>query len=147
MSSSSEHNSNQFLTVRYITEQKGLTDDQFTPEILRIIKESNRKVVLALTSVKDDIILDGTKFFADAQDTAYLYFDSEYERTILRIPVEAKDTFAKYKESKDLLLRAIRAQPTESKRTTQATASCSYKSGLLKNINGITDDNGNFFSS
>lgn len=138
-----EHNSNQFLTQNYVIEQKGLTSEEFTPQILRLVKEANRKVVLAITPIQDDIILDGTKFFLDAQDAAYLYFDSEYHRTILKLDTEAKDIFAKYKESKELLIRALRAQPMTAKRSVQATSSCAYSSRLLSNIPGITDQDQN----
>jgi len=143
MSSTTEHNSNQFLTVQYVTSQKGLTTEQFTEQILRIIKDSNRKIVLSLVPIKDDIILDGTVFFPDAQNVAMVYFDSEYERLILKDFDSSEITFKKYKEERNLLIAAIKAQPKESKRNIQATASCSYKSRLLSNIPGITDKDQN----
>ena len=144
---SSEHNSNQFLTQEYVTAEKGLAKDKHTHQILRMIKESNRKVILALIPIKDDIILDGTKFFIDAQDVAMLYFDSEYERLILKLTDESEVTFAKYKEARDLLVAAIRAQPEEAKRTKPATASCSYASTLLESIPKITDKDQNILNS
>lgn len=141
---SSEHNSNQFLTQEYVTSQKTITKEEFTNEVLRIITQSNRAVVLSLVKIKDDIILDGTKFFNDARDTAMIFFDSEYERLILKLSSEEwKATFSKYKESRDTLIEAIIAQPDESKRSIAATAGCSSRSSLLKSIPGITDENQN----
>lgn len=144
---SSEHNSNQFLTLTYVLAQKELPKDKHTNELLRIIKQANRNIILALTPIKDDIILDGTKFFSDAQDTAMLYFDSEYERLILKLTDESKVTFTKYKEARDLLVAAIKAQPEEAKRTKPATASCAYSSSLLASIPEITDKDQNLLST
>lgn len=144
---STEHNSNQFLTQEFVTEQKGISTIKFTNEVLRIVKASNRAVVLSLVKVKDDIILDGTRFFPDAQDVAMLYFDSEYERLILKTIEESKVTFMKYKEMRDALIAAIRAQPEESKRTKPVTTSCAHSSTLLASIPGITDKDQNILDS
>ena len=144
---STEHNSNQFLTQQYVTSQKGISTIKFTNEVLRIIKTANRNVVLSLVKVKDNIILDGTKFFPDAQDVAMLFFDSEYERLILKLTEESKVTFLKYKEMRNTLIEAIRAQPEESKRSKVATASCAYSSTLLASIPGITDKDQNIVTS
>lgn len=144
---SSEHNSNQFLTQEYVMAQKGLPENIFTDKVLRIIKSANRAVVLSLTPIKDDIILDGTKFFPDAQDTAMLYFDSEYERLILKQLEESKTSLTNYKDSRDQLIKAVKAQPKESARAIKAGASVSVSSNLLNNIQGVTDERGNFFDN
>jgi len=144
---STEHNSNQFLTLPFVESQKSLPKDKHAEQILRIIKQSNRNMILALVPIKDDIILDGTKFFPDAQDAAMLFFDSEYERLILKLTDESKVTFTKYKEARDLLVAAIRAQPSESKRAKVATASCAFNSSLLASIPGQTDKDQNLLST
>jgi len=138
---SEEHNSNQFLTHEYITDMTGLAKDQFTEQMLNMISDANRKVILSLIPIKDDIILDGTKFFPDARDVAFLYFYSEYERVILKTTDESKVTFEKYKDAKKLLIDAIRAQPEESTRSKAVTVSCSSSSTLLASIPRITDKN------
>jgi len=118
----------------------GLAKNQFTQQILNMIIDANRKVILSLTPIKDDIILDETKFFPDARDVAFLYFYSEYERIILKTTDESKVTFDKYKDARKILIDAILAQPEESKRSKPVTVSCSSSSTLLESIPGITDD-------
>ena len=114
---STELNSNPFLTQKYILDMTGLSKDIFTQPVLNMIVDANRKVVLSLKPIKDNIILDGTDFFVDAQSAAFLYFYSEYERVILKTTDESKVTYEKYLDCIKLLVDAIKSQPEESKRS------------------------------
>lgn len=137
---STELNSNQFLTQEYIIKMLELTKDSFTFQVLTMIKDANRKVVQSLTPIKDDIILDGTKFFVDARDVAFLYFYSEFEFLINKHIDKSKAIFDRYKDARKILIDAIKAQPEESKRTKPVTVSCSSSSTLLASIPRITDE-------
>jgi len=144
ISSSEEHNFNQILTNEFISAVKEI---EITDEVLTLIGNANNEISKILRPYIDNIILDKTGFFQDARDTAFLHFRSFYESDVLNLLEKSKLSYDRYKDSKKTLIESIKAQPSEAKRSVKASASVSVSSNLLNNIQGVTDERGNFFDN
>ena len=135
----------EFLTLDDVKNELKLSDDKLSDQIDNLIDIANRQITLALLPVVDNIKLLGTGFWEDAATIAMLYFRSLFERRINHNDDEYKSYREEYKDTLKILIGAIKAQPEKSTRTKTAHATASYQSRLLKNIPGMTNDNGAFF--
>ena len=131
----------QFLDLTYVKAELDL-DDDLDSQLLQIIQTSNRQMSLSLLPVLDTTELAGTGFWEDAKTTAFLNFRALFAKRINHNDEDYKSYKEEYKENLKVLINAIKAQPEKATRTKLAYGSASYGSRLLKNIPGMTDDNG-----
>ena len=135
----------QFLDLAYVKAELNMDgDDDLDSQLLQIVQTSNRQMSLSLLPVLDVAELAGTGFWEDAKTTAFLNFRALFEKRMNRNDEDYKSYKEEYKENLTVLINAIKAQPEKATRTRLAHASASYRSRLLKNIPGMTDDNGSY---
>ena len=105
------NNANQFLTLDFVKNHFGITDNQDDDTLLGIVQACNLEMKKRLIGVVDSITqLEGTQFFASAQSVALVFCEAEIRRLINLMITEAAIIMERFIEMVETLRGEVRSQ-------------------------------------